>query len=386
MEEKKIFKLMGFSMQNSNNVPKITEKKSKRYIEFGEKNLYPDFLDELIYNSAKHSAICKTKADFIAGKGFKKKENASKAYVDFIANAYGEESLADIAYKAAYDLVVHNYFVLNINWSNDKTRIASIEYVPASYMRKATCGQGEIESVEYFFLSSCWAKERQTEFIPELYQGLSSIYNGRLDASGNTVGSPNQICVSSTYMPGVKYYSLPDYVAGLDYIQLDTEIIQYHLSSIQNGFSPSYIINFNTIPTDEEMEQAKRDLEKQYAGASNAGKIIMTFSDGKDRAPEIHKIETLDSDTRFADLLSLVNDGIFTIHRTPDAILGAKTPGQLGGVQELENTYTLWKEGTIAPKQREIEKLLNKLARYNGVVEPIELEDYNIFANIKPTN
>jgi len=43
-QEKKIFKLMGFSMENSNNIPKVTEKKGKKYIAFGENNTYPDFL------------------------------------------------------------------------------------------------------------------------------------------------------------------------------------------------------------------------------------------------------------------------------------------------------------------------------------------------------
>jgi len=377
--ENQVFKLLGFSMEQANNVPKIVEKKNKKWIDFGDKNNYPDFLIETLYNSAKHNAICKAKADFIAGKGIKK---GSIALNEFIRNKYGEESLDNIAFKAAYDLVVHGYFVLNINWSNDRKKIASIEYVPAKQMRLATKGCGEIDTLPYFYLSSNWEKWRQQEYTPKLVQGYSMIFNGVSDKEGNEIGSPNQLYMFGEYRPGIEFYSLPDYVSGIDYIQLDSEIIQYHLSSVKNGFSPSYIINFNTIPTDDEMDQAQRDLEKQYAGASNAGRIIMTFSDGKDRAPEIHKIDTLDSDQRFVDLLTLVNEGIFVAHRTPDVILGASTPGKLGGTQEMENAYTIWKEGVIAPKQKSIEDVLTKFALVNGVEEKVQLEDYNIFAGL----
>jgi hypothetical protein len=374
-----VFKLLGFSMEQANNVPKIVEKKGKKWIEFGEKDNYPDFLIETLYNSAKHNAICKAKADFIAGKGIKK---GSVELNEFIRNKYGEENLEVIAFKAAYDLVVHGYFVLNINWSNDRTKIASIEYIPAKQMRLATKCEDQIDTLQYFYLCSDWKKWRQAEYTPKLVQGYSALYNGRKDGEGNEVGSPNQLYMFGEYRPGIEFYSLPDYVSGIDYISLDSEIIQYHLSSVKNGFSPSYIINFNTIPTDDEMVQAQRDLEKQYGGAPNAGKIIMTFSDGKDRAPEIHKIDTLDSDQRFVDLLSLVNEGIFVSHRTPDVILGASTPGKLGGTQEMENAYTIWKEGVIAPKQKAIEDVLSKFARVNGVEDKVELEDYNIFAGI----
>jgi len=242
--------------------------------------------------------------------------------------------------------------------------------------------ESKLKSRSWYTLNKERAKERQKEYEAKLYQGFSSIYNGRLDANGVAAGSPNQLLVAKEYSKGSDWYAFPDYIQGLDYIQLDTDIIQYHSSSVKNGFSPSYIINFNTIPTEEEMVQAKKDLEKQYAGASNAGKIIMTFSDGKDRAPEMHKIETLDSDQRFIDLLALVSDGTFIAHQTPSALLSDKKAGQLGNVQEMRNAYAIWKEDYISSKQKMIERVLNKLAKYNGVVEKIEFVDYNVFAKL----
>jgi hypothetical protein len=43
-----VFKLLGFAMEQANNVPKIVEKKGKKWIEFGEKDNYPDLYDKVI--------------------------------------------------------------------------------------------------------------------------------------------------------------------------------------------------------------------------------------------------------------------------------------------------------------------------------------------------
>ena len=61
--------------------PRFEEKKGKNYVEFGERNNYPNYLIDLYNESPKHGAIVRGKSIYITGKGFEDKG---------IANSTGE--------------------------------------------------------------------------------------------------------------------------------------------------------------------------------------------------------------------------------------------------------------------------------------------------------
>ena len=381
MSDKKTQKLKVFKFGEVN-IPIFEENKSKGWINYGKDNLYPEYLVKLKRTSPKHSAILKRKADMTAGKGWI--ETALNK--EFIANTFGE-SLDRVAYKAAYDLAIYGGFALHVTWSIDKTQIAKVEYcdfrkirVSAEYLpiEKKDASFFKPQDIEYFWYSDDWSKTNKC--IPQLIQGFSTKYRGQMSNDAQQ-GSSSQLYYFTEYEPGCDWYTLPDYIAGESYIALDGEIAQFHLQNVKNGFAPSYIMNFNTIPTDEEMDAIYRDLEKQYAGTANAGKVILTFSDGKERAPEIQKIDLNASDERYRDLHEQIKENIFITHSCSEAILGSSTPGKLGGTQELINSYTIFKEEVIAPKQKNIEECFNKLASINGAGE-MKLNDYNPFVNI----
>jgi hypothetical protein len=379
MKEKKIIRIFKFGELT---LPKFKEEISKGWISFGEHNLYPEYLVGLKRKSPKHSAILKRKVDMIAGKGFIKDSLNKK----FLQNGFSDDSLDEIAYKCAYDLVIYGGYAINVIWSIDKTTIAKVEYVDFRKIRMTTDElpqekkEGFFKPVDlkYYWYSDDWSNTRK--YKPELIQGFSKKYRGQT-ANEEIQGSSNQLMYVLDYEPGCDYYTLPDYISGVDYIELDGEIAQWHLQNVKNGFAPSYIINFSTVPTDEEMDAIYKDMEKQYAGSANAGRVILTFSEGKERAPEITKIELNDSDERYKDLHNQIKENIFIVHSCSEAILGVQTPGKLGGMQELINTYTIFKEEVIAPKQKKLEDTFNKLASINDVPDLI-LNDYNPFEKL----
>jgi hypothetical protein len=384
--EKKEQKLIRIFKFGDLTLPKFIEEKSKGYIAFGKDNLYPEYLVGLKRKSPKHSAILKRKADMIAAKGWIL-TNLNK---EFVENKFGEDTLDIIAYKCAYDLVIYGGFALNIVWSIDKTTIAKIEYVDFRKIRisieeipkEKLKGIFKPADLDYYWYSDDWSNTRKCQ--PQLVQAFSEKYRGQMSDDVQQ-GSPNQLYYFLEYEPGCDYYTLPDYISGVDYIELDGEIAQYHLQNVKNGFAPSYIINFNTVPTDDEMDTLYRDMEKQYAGSANAGRVILTFSDGKDRAPDIHKVDLNDSDERYKELHDQIKENIFVVHSCSEAILGISTPGKLGGTQEVINSYTIFKSEVIEPKQKEVEYVFNKFSRINKAGE-MKLENYNPFSNLIEEN
>jgi hypothetical protein len=164
----------------------------------------------------------------------------------------------------------------------------------------------------------------------------------------------------------MKYYPLPDYVGALRVIDLDTEVDNFHINNIKNGLAPSLSITTFTNADEEEREAIERMLQLQYAGSSNAGSLMYMDVDSPENAPIITPIPQNGADDYYYNVNEMVVQKILTAHRiTSPMILGIKTPGQLGGRDEIVDAYLLLLNTVIRPYQQDIlycfETLLNAM-------------------------
>ena len=91
---------------SSETSPVVQEVRGREYIEYGTehwKNLYPQFLIDLYYNSSTHAAIINTTAEMIAGEDIIVDENENlEQFVKlkkFFAEANGKETLHEVIKK-----------------------------------------------------------------------------------------------------------------------------------------------------------------------------------------------------------------------------------------------------------------------------------------------
>jgi hypothetical protein len=168
---------------------------------------------------------------------------------------------------------------------------------------------------------------------------------------------------------GSFYYPKPDYLGAVNYIELEKEIGVFHINNIKNGLSPSFAIHFkNGIPSDEERNKIRQDIERQGAGAQNAGKFWMTFSDEPDRVPEIEAFALSDADKQYQFLSEETTAKIMVGHRVTNPMMfGVATPGKLGGGTELEASIALFERQVIEPFRQVIERALKSLLDACGV-------------------
>jgi len=361
------FKVINF--KNDNNVPIFKENRNKKWIDYGSKNNYPDYLLDIFHNrSNKHKAIINRKSKMVAGNGFLDLPNASKEYTDFISNIYSKKTMEDIASKIAFDLEIYGGFALKIKWSRDRSKIASIDYFDYRKVRLSAEGDDKL------FISKDWSNVRKNDNTPVEVSRFSQLTKEE---------EPIQIYLYIEDQPGMEYYPIPAYSSTLTWIDADWEISNFHLSSIKNGFSAGFVLNFSTgIPSEEEMDIAYREFEKKYSGSTNAGKFILTFSDGKDGAPELLPIELNGTDDRYLLLANQIKEEIFIGHEVVSPMLfGVRTEGQLGGRAELIDAMELFQTTYIDYQQRKIEKVLNSFSKINGVKEEIKLNNYTLFKN-----
>lgn len=325
-------------------VPAVIESKKNDWVAFGEDNCYPQYLLDLLQNSAKHNAIVKGKVSYICGNGIEADVTGSVEQKALVNKIIKRSDLNEVIKRCSYDYEVHNMMCIHVAPSKDG-RLPYIAHINTANVRISKDGEG-------LYYSNDWSKYRQTEKetgFKELPLYDEKTKTGHL--------------LYRRYTPDIKYYALPEYVGAVPYIDIDKRIASFHLNNLANGFSAGTLINFNTgEPTVEEQKVIEGKLKKKFAGDDKAGEIVITFSNGQDRAPQVLSLQSNNFDKLFETLKQTTNDEIFTGHNvTSPMLFGVKTEGQLGGRTELVEAHELFKVQYVEPRQREIEGFFNDI-------------------------
>ena len=356
--------------------PQVSEDRGKDYILYGTenwKNLYPQFLIDLYYNSSTNAAIINATAEMISAEDIviddeeERNLDAMVKLKQFMANANSNESLHEVVKKCAFDFKLQGGFALNIIWSRDRTQISEIYHIPMEKIRVER--PNEMGKVTGYFVSADWSNTRQNK----PYRVPAFNINDRTSA--------NQILYTGLYSPNMNSYFTPDYLAGNNWSLIDQKVAEYHLNAINSGFSGSYAFNFaNGIPTQEERLEIEHRLSQKFQGSENAGKVIVTFSDDNTRTPQITPIQTADLDKQYLALQELLVQNILTAHRvTSPMLMGIKNDTGLGSnVDELNSAANYYLNTVVKPYQDHIIKILRRIFRVNNMDMPIS------FVQLKP--
>jgi hypothetical protein len=349
-----IFQRINF---HDNVLPVFKENKAKGYVTFGADNLYPEFLIELFNKSPKHNAIVSSKASYISGVGTKifgqNTVDIAKAEAKIKAiNAY--ETLDEVKGKIAYDLELFNGYCLEVIWNKAKTAIAEIYHIPFKNVRKGLEGE--------FVYCEDWT-DRKAEQVH--YQPFNT-----------TTRESKSLYYCQFYRPGQGEYPLPDYIGALKYIEVDTEISNYYLNSIKNGFTAqTHIQLFKGIPTPEEARATARRFKENYQGTDNAGGLIIQYNDPQEKESVISNLQPSDFDKQFDLLNKTVQQEIFVAHKVNSPMLfGVRVEGQLGGRSEMIEAYEMFQQSYIEPRQQKIDDTLTYLFEF---ISPVRLETIN---------
>ena len=321
---------------------------SKGFVNYGDDNLFPQYLIDLFHSSSTHNALTTTIATMVFGEGFDATTLDGRL-------AFDQWNLNDELRKACVDFQIQGGFALEVNWSLDRTTIANVSHLPFENIRSGFVN--EDEQVNYYYYSKDWSSK--TEEVDEI---CTFDPERKLD-------HPTQIFYVKPFSPGSFYYPKPCYTGSIDYIELDKEIGKYHINNIKNGMSPSFSIHFkNGIPPQEERNRIRMDIERQMSGASNAGKFIVTYSDDPERKPDFEPFQLSDAHNQYQFLSEEVTAKIMVGHRvTNPQMFGVAVPGKLGGGGELAESAELFEQNVVRPNRRIVEETVQTLLRAAGL-------------------
>ena len=358
--------------------PNTIESPGDDYISYGDtapyKNLYPQFLIDLYNSSPIHRAITDSASAMVAGKGILIEDESNVEMTNklktFLLNINRKETIEGLLSKVAKDLYLQGAFALNIIYSKDRSSIVSVNHVAVEKVRIGT--PNELGEVDTYYISSDWNNTRKKGNEPRPVPAFNP----------NDRSNPSQIMYVKDYTPGLDLYGAPSYSPASNWCLTDSLISEYHLSNIQEGFSPTMWINFNDgQPTEEEQRLVERAIDNKMSGP-NGKKIVLTFTDEGKNTPDIQTLAIPDAHSQYIALNDLIVSNLMIGHRVVSpALMGVKTEGQLGGRNELMEAYELYSRSVIQPYQEVITEALSKIFSINGIILPIQIKDVSPFAN-----
>jgi len=320
-------------------------KQGQEFVGFGVDNDYPDFLIDLYQKSAVHNALCNSISTWIYGDGVSSPEMNNKAEAWAKFQMLFEQGLGkNTIQKCILDLKVHGGFYLSIAYSLDRTTISEVNHMPFECMRVEPEINGE--DSQFYLYSKNWSNYQKS--------GVQKIKSFDISAKKDY---PNQIACFKMYSVGQYYYPKPDYQGGVNYIELDKNVSEFHLSNIKNGLAPSFLLSFNNgIPSDEKRQAVKNSIENELAGSKNAGKFILSFSDDRNNAPEITPFPLSDADKQYEFLSKEITSKLMISHRVVSPrLFGVNADGGgLGNNADELRTASMLFEDTVINNYRDI--------------------------------
>ena len=340
-------------------VPLFEEKQGKEWVAYGQQDKYGEYLLNLYLNSSIHSAIVNGIADMIYGHGLQADDrelNDGTKEQWLRIQKLLEQSDPDILKRLATDLKLYGQCYVNTIWNVTRTRIVCLKHLPVHTMRAGLAD--ESGKVKTYFHKWDWTKGRNRPLAIKAF-----CMEDRTEAS---------TCLHiKRYTPGFHYYGLPDYEGSTGYIDLDQQIQRFHLNNIKNGLFPSMLVSFNNgIPTDEEAQAIEQSVLDKFSGSEGAGKVLITFSDGTDRAPTVVPVQANNADGMYEYLSKEVSSKILSGHRVTSPLLfGVRGEGGGWGnnAEEMKDAYELLLASVIKPFQQLLLQGLGPIFQTLGV-------------------
>ena len=335
----------------SYNRPKISEDKNRDWVDYGEDNDYYSYLIELYTNSTTNNAIINGVSNMIYGKGLDALDSNRKPNEYAAMRSIFSDSCLR---KITLDLKLLGEGSIQVLYKDKK--VVKGEHFPRQTLRAEKCNEdGQIEAYYYYH---DWAKLKRSD-KPK-----------RIASFGFGNGTEPEIKIIKKYVSGYDYYCPVDYQGGLAYAELESEVSDYLINDVQNGFSGTKVVNFNNgVPDQEKQIQVKNDVMRKLTGARGE-KVVIAFNNNAESKTTVDDIPLNDAPQHYEYLSNECSNKLIVAHRvTSPLLLGIRTEnnGLGSNADEIKTAALLFDNITIKPYQELICDALDDILAVNGI-------------------
>ena len=332
----------------SNVVLPLEEDSHKGFWKWGENNDYPQYLDSLYNEVATLKSIIDGTIDFVTG---------NSVHIDDLVwelqiNDKGD-TIEDLVADLGRDYLKYGGFAINVV-RNKMGNIGALYFIPLERLRWN-------EDRSEFYYSRDWSKS--------IGRVKYTVYK-RFDPNGKDA---NTIYLYTNTRTGV--YPSAKWGASVKAAEIERQVNDYHLNSIVNGFSASYLISMNNgIPSEEEADEIEENMIEKFTGSGNGGRLVINFANDKEHSAELSKLEVDDIGERYKSLIERTKSELFTAFRATPNLFGLPTATGFSTEEYLE-AFKLYNRTVVRPIQIIIVRAIKYITGKEIVIEPFSLED-----------
>ncbi len=335
----------------SYNRPKISEDKNRDWVEYGDNNDYYSYLIDLYTNSTTNHSIINGISNMIYGKGLDALDSSSKPNEYAAMRSIFSDSCLR---KVVLDLKLLGEGSFQVLYQ--KGEVKKAEHFPRQTLRAEKCNEdGEIKA---YYYHHNWKEVKRSD-KPQ-----------RIAAFGFGNGNEPEIKIVKKYVSGYDYYCPVDYQGGLAYAELESEVADYLINDVQNGFSGTKVVNFNNgVPDREKQMQIKSDVMRKLTGARGE-KVIIAFNNNAESKTTVDDIPLNDAPQHYEYLSNECSAKLIVAHRvTSPLLLGIRTEnnGLGSNADEIKTAALLFDNITIKPYQDLLTDCMDDILSVNGI-------------------
>ena len=327
---------------------------SIKFVTYGTKNDYPQYLKDLSESSPTHGTLLKSKARMVYGNGLVAKDDSG---IKIARLALNKELRLGVKDNETYG---------GFYWEilRDSGEIGMINHIPFEFIRSGEKEDGEI--TEYFHNEN-WNKPREAVSVPayeeDSTEQRSILFVGELNG----------------------HYPIPFYKSAINYIELEKALSYYFVMHVKNGLHPGFMIVFKNGKPEPHMEaKMKAQIEATLMGEENTNKFFMVFTEEGEETPEFISLDIPDPSDQYTFLNETAPEKIMIAHAVVSPMLfGLKNSTGFGNnAEELDTAKELFEETYIEPSRSLILEGLNPLMGELGIAADFQGVTVDDSANV----
>lgn len=333
------------------NIVRPTQKeiKGKEIIEYGDKNLYPQYLFNLYQNVSVIKSIINGISDFVVG------ENISITKGQFQEKINKDDTLEDLVRQMVISLELYGGIALNIllNRLGEVAEIYCLDFKNIRSNKKNT----------KFWYSEEWAEKSLGRAVATIYPAFN----------------PENPAPSSIFYYKIdKFDTYPTPVWGGAVISAEClkHNGEFWLNSMANGLQSDYLINFcQGNPSDEQKAEIEENLDEKHTSFANAGRTMISFCPDVQHRTTIEAIPQTDFINKYNSLHSSAIRDIFTAFRAHPSIFGLPIENTGFNDQDLREGFKLFNKIVVLPVQKIIKRIFETILKEKEVItiEPLDI-------------
>ena len=326
-------------------IPKLVqdEYRGRDYIYYGEDNRYCDYLWGLYQDVSTLKTIIDGTSDYVSGDDV----HCNIPGMDVQINRKGDTA-RDLVQNLSKDWLIYGGFAYEVI-RNKNGKPAELNYIDFRYLRTD-------KKNECFWYSEEFSKRYGRTSKALVYPK----YIPDSDAPSSIVYVKNNHSTP---------YPIPRYSGAIKACEIERNIDEMHLSSLQNGFLSSYIINMcGGIPTDEQKKEIEKNVNEKFCGTSNAGRIMLNFAASKENMATVQRLDVTDFGDKYKAAADRSREQIFVAFQATPALFGLVTEQNGFSNIEFSSAFALYNATVVKPIQRTIIDSLDKVFQMKGTL------------------